>query len=69
MSKYDLMGRYDRPCDCGSGELNYWIYDGQGIELCRACSKCEKEKLSRYRPEILGSYNQSDVDEPIEEDV
>jgi hypothetical protein len=27
---------------------------------------CRDEKLSRYRPEILSGYNQSDVDEPID---
>lgn len=49
-----------------SEELSWWAKDAQGIELCRVCDKCEKEKLSRYRPEILSGYNQSDVDEPIE---
>jgi len=49
-----------------SEEPSWWAKDAQGIELCRVCSKCEKEKLSRYRPEILTGYNQSDVDEPIE---
>ena len=42
-------------------------YDAQGIYLCRVCEKCEKSKLSRYRPEILTGYTQADVDEPIEE--
>lgn len=41
-------------------------YDAQGIYLCRVCSKCREDKLSRYRPEILTGYDQSDVDEPIE---
>ena len=43
-------------------------YDAQGIYLTRVCSKCETAKLSRYRPCILTGYDQSDVDEPIEED-
>lgn len=48
----------------------WWVYDAQGIELCRVCDVCKREKLSRYRPEILSGYDQSDVDEPIEpEDV
>lgn len=47
---------------------SWWVYDAQGIELCKVCPKCEKEKLSRYRPEILTGYSQADVDEPIEED-
>ena len=55
-----------RVCSCGSGEPSYWLHDGQGIELCRACDACEEEKLARYRPEILDHYSQADVDEPIE---
>lgn len=52
---------------CESG--THWsVYDAQGIYLCRVCEQCEKVKLSRYRPEILTGYNQSDVDEPIDND-
>ena len=43
-------------------------YDGAGIYLCRVCEKCWKAKLARFRPEILRSYGQADVDEPIESD-
>lgn len=57
---------YDRPCPCGSEESSWWAHDAQGIPLCRVCSKCKDEKLSRYRPEILSGYTQADVDEPIE---
>jgi hypothetical protein len=49
-----------------SAEPTYWAKDGQGIELCRVCERCREEKLSKYRPEILSGYDQSDVDEPIE---
>jgi hypothetical protein len=56
-------------CPCGSGEYSEWEYDAQGIELCRCCDKCRKEKLSHYRPEILTGYSQADVDESIEEDL
>lgn len=49
-----------------STEPSWWAYDAQGIPLCRVCGRCEKQKLSRFRPEILSGYNQSDVDEPIE---
>ena len=49
-----------------STEPTWWEYDAQGIELCRVCDRCRAEKLSRYRPEILSGYDQSDVDEPIE---
>lgn len=55
-----------RPCPCGSGLMSNWEVDGRGIPLCRACPKCKKEKLAKYRPEILRPYDQSDVDEPIE---
>jgi hypothetical protein len=41
------------------------VYDAQGIYLTRVCNTCETAKLSRYRPEILRGYDQSDVDEPI----
>ena len=57
-----------RLCSCGSGEPSEWAYDAQGIELARVCSSCRREKLSRYRPEILSGYTQDDVNEPIEGD-
>jgi hypothetical protein len=50
-----------------SSEPSWWAKDAQGIDLCRVCDRCEREKLARYRPEILTGYDQSDVDEPIEE--
>lgn len=56
---------------CLNGEIEeggWWEYDAQGIELCKVCDRCEKEKLSHYRPEILRGYNQLDVDEPIEDE-
>jgi hypothetical protein len=49
-----------------STNFSWWEYDAQGIPLCRVCDTCRSEKLSRYRPEILSGYDQSDVDEPIE---
>jgi hypothetical protein len=55
-------------CPCGSGLYSEWQYDGRGIELCRTCPKCHKEKMSHYRPEILEYYSQADIDEQIEED-
>lgn len=45
----------------------WWEHDAQGIPLCKVCELCAAHKLSKYRPEILEGYNQSDVDEPIEE--
>lgn len=55
---------------CGNhtkGDGSWWACDAQRIELCRVCSRCEAPKLACYRPEILSGYDQSDVDEPIEE--
>jgi hypothetical protein len=49
-----------------SSEPSWWATDAQGIELCRICHRCEREKLAKYRPEMLTGYDQSDVDEPIE---
>lgn len=56
---------------CKGGEMvetddSWWEYDGNGIELCRVCPKCKREKLARYRPELLRPYSQADVDESIE---
>ena len=42
-----------RPCPCDSGLPSWWAKDARGIELCRVCEKCEDEKLSGYRPEVL----------------
>ena len=50
---------------CETG-MSHPVYDAQRIYLCRVCSECEEAKLSRYRPEILTGYDQSDVNEPIE---
>jgi len=55
-----------RECPCGSGEWPEAQYDGRGIFLTYTCSKCHKEKMSRFNPVILGYYTQADVDEPIE---
>ena len=56
-----------KPCPCGSGEPREEQYDARGIFLTFTCSRCEKEKLSHYRPDVLtdpGYWH----DEPIEED-
>jgi Zn-finger protein len=60
------MGRYDiRPCPCGSGEPSRWQYDARGIELCRTCKVCHKEKMKGYTTDVLTNSNYQ-VDEPIE---
>lgn len=48
-------------------QSSWWEYDAQGIPLARVCDKCVEQVLAKYRPEILSGYDQSDVDEPIEE--
>ena len=63
------MGLYEaRLCPCGSGKDSQWQLDARGIPLCRTCEKCHDTQMSRYRPCILTGYDQSDVDEQIEED-
>lgn len=68
----DGNGRFGQQHSCSGGvvssEPSWWEHDAQGIPLCRVCPACRAEKLSRYRPEILTGYDQSDVDEPIEPD-
>jgi hypothetical protein len=46
------MARLQR-CPCGSRIWPDAHHDARGIFLCYACEKCEREKLSRYRPEVL----------------
>jgi hypothetical protein len=42
-----------RLCPCGSGEPSWWEHDARGIPLCRVCKKCKKQKLGRYRRDVL----------------
>lgn len=55
---------------CLDGERSYapsrWLYDGNGIPLCRACDRCKGAKLSGFNPNVLRPYDQHDVDESIE---
>jgi hypothetical protein len=53
------------PCPCGSNEPSYWLKDGYGIELCRACPRCERARIEAYRPDIMERYEAS---EPIDEE-
>jgi hypothetical protein len=57
-----------RPCPCGSAEPSYIEYDARGIPLTRVCKACRRERLARYRPEVL-TNPQYECDEPIEEEV
>lgn len=56
-----------KPCTCGSGKDSWWENDARGIPLARVCIECKREKLSKYRPEVL-TNSQYETDEPIEED-
>jgi len=55
-----------RLCPCGSGKESFWQNDARGIPLCRTCTKCHREKMKRYRPEVLTNPNYY-ADEPIED--
>lgn len=56
-----------RECPCGSKQDSWWAKDARGIPLCRVCPKCKRQKLRRYRPDVLHNPNY-EVDEQIEED-
>jgi hypothetical protein len=46
-----------RPCPCGSGKPSRWQFDARGIELCRTCATCHKERMASYRPDVLTDPN------------
>jgi hypothetical protein len=52
-------------CTCGSGYQRHAKYDGHGIFLTYVCDKCEEEKMSKYRSDIMEPY---DTDEPLDYD-
>jgi hypothetical protein len=54
-------------CPCGSGQFPDAQYDARAIFLCYTCSKCEREKLKGYRPDVLSDPNYW-ADEAIEPD-
>lgn len=53
-----------QPCDCGSKEPRYALYDGYNIFLTYVCVKCHARKIARYRSDIMERY---ECDEPIDE--
>jgi len=57
------MKLYLPQCTCGSGREAEAQFDGYGIFLCYACSKCLDQRMSGFRPDIHERY---DADEPIE---
>lgn len=54
-----------RLCSCGSGKASSWEYDRQGIELCRVCPACERERLRKYRPEVLDADQRERAGYPV----
>jgi hypothetical protein len=56
-----------KPCHCGSGLERAAEFDARGIFLTYVCEKCRKEKLSRYRPEVLTDSNYWH-EEPIDDE-
>lgn len=40
---------------------SYWVYDANSVQLCRVCPKCRKEKLRKYRPEVLKRYDRANI--------
>lgn len=50
-------------CDCGSGQIPFAVNDGYGIFLFYGCNKCARNKLKRFRTDIMERY---ETDEPIE---
>jgi hypothetical protein len=56
-----------RECSCGSGLPKLPVHDARGIFLTYVCSRCEREKLSHFRPDVLSDPNYW-ADEPIEEE-
>lgn len=48
-------------------EESWWIYDAQGIELARVCSRFEDDKRATFRPEVFDADRYREViEEPIE---
>lgn len=54
-------------CSCGSGHDRQAEHDARGIFLAYVCPKCRKEKLSRYRRDVLTDPNYL-CDEDIDSD-
>ena len=54
-------------CSCNSGLRRWAEYDARGIFLTYVCSRCRKEKLSGFRPDVLTDPHYP-ASEPIEEE-
>ena len=40
-------------CFCGSGLPRRPLYDARGIFCCNVCDRCEAERRSGFRPEMI----------------
>jgi len=63
--KAGWLGPEPRECNCGSGQIAEAEYDARGIFLTYACPKCKRQKLSKYRQDVLDNPNY-EANEPIE---
>jgi len=63
--KAGWLGPEPRECNCGSGQIAEAEYDARGIFLTHACPKCKRQKLSKYRQDVLDNPNY-EANEPIE---
>jgi hypothetical protein len=54
-------------CSCRSGEYREAEYDARGIFLTYVCDRCRREKLRRFRADVLVNPRYW-ADEAIEED-
>lgn len=56
----------ENPESQNHAEEETWAeYDARGYYLCRVCPSCVKQKLSKYRPEVLTDPSYW-ADEPFE---
>jgi hypothetical protein len=68
MKMSTLKDYHLKSCHCGSGLERHARFDARGIFLTYVCDKCEKEKLKRYRPEVLTDPNYDTFDDVVDED-
>jgi len=60
-----MSGHWCKKGDFVEDEDCWPVYDARGIYLTKVCDKCEKEKLSKYRKEVLDNPSY-EADEPID---
>jgi len=55
-----------KPCPCGSGLPRRELHDAKGYFCTFYCDVCEKEKMSKFNPDIFTNFNY--YTEPGEDD-